>query len=499
MRALASIVRLLDSAFFRFSGPRTSAPGATGLAALRVALRAALLGALLCVLLAAPALAQAAVEPPDSAALQRAVAAAAEAGFSGAVLVVHAGRTVLEQGVGLAQRDPDVAVTPETVFDIGSVSKELTRALVLELAARGQLRLDQRIAELLPGVPPDKSAITVEQVLEHRAGLAEYVDREGEQGDFTPLTRDQALERILSDPLLFAAGVDEAYSNAGYTLLAIVVETVAGKPFQQVLREAILEPAGMTSTGFYRHGWAPERVAHGSGGRRFGDVNSPSSWPEPAWALIGNGGMVASAGDLARWHRAVVEGRVLSPAAREGLVPRLRPERLSMVAGANDFGFCAFIARLPVDTQIYVLGSSGMERSRDLARALTEAAGGVLPARPAAEQESSDAGPPDFPGSPTGQRLREIYEALDPARDLAAFLEASTTPGFLASYSPEQHLQLWGEVRNLLGPRPALDGLRRTGPNSALMVLRGPSGETLTFTVELEADAPHRIAKILVE
>ena len=161
-------------------------------------------------------------------------------GFSGAVLVARHGRPIFSSGVGLADRARRIGVTPRTVFDIGSITKNLTLAAALALVEDGRLDLSDRLGELLPGVPADKQAITLRQLLEHRAGLPEYVvDAPG--GDFVELSRDEALSRILGRPLRFEPGSDYGYSDAGYTIAAALIEDAAGRPFEDFLRERILE------------------------------------------------------------------------------------------------------------------------------------------------------------------------------------------------------------------------------------------------------------------
>jgi CubicO group peptidase (beta-lactamase class C family) len=99
------------------------------------------------------------------------VASERRRGFSGVVLVARRGRPIFSSGVGLAGRARRIRVTPRTVFDIGSITKNLTLAAALALVEDGRLDLSDRLGELLSGVPADKQAITVRQLLEHRAGL----------------------------------------------------------------------------------------------------------------------------------------------------------------------------------------------------------------------------------------------------------------------------------------------------------------------------------------
>ncbi len=435
-------------------------------------------------------------------ALEAQLTAAEDSGFSGFVLLVAGGEDVLARGIGPARPGTVVPTTDQTVFDIGSVSKEFTRSLVLELSAHGKLSLDNKLGELLENVPDEKGEITVRQLLDHRSGLDDYIDRPGEDGDFTKLTRDQALERILGQKLLFAPGEGRAYSNSGYTLLAILVEVTTGRPFISELRARLLEPAGMKTTGFYRHGWEPDLVAEGEGMRTFGARNSPAIWPEITWAMIGNGGMVASARDLQAWDQAVVSGKVLAPAARKEILARLRPSTdSSIVAGGNDFGFCTMVVRLTGDRQAYVLGRTGNRPAQELAKNLAAVWDGREITAPKAQLTmSGDEMDENFPPSEMGQRMAQIYRTVTGESDLelSEVLRAMLAPSLLDSHSMEDHEALWQELQLMLS-KSTVEGLEKTGPSTGSMVLRGEDGSRVTFTLELEPEEPHRIQSMRVQ
>jgi len=236
---------------------------------------------------------------------------ASREGFSGVVLVTVEGETVIERAYGDADRAAETPNTTATAFDFGSVMKDLTAAAIYALQEQGELSVDDTLAELLPDVPDDKADITVLQLLQHRAGLDEYHDTEG---DFEPMTRSEARARILAQELLFAPGEDEAYSNSGFTLLADIVEERSGQDFTAYVRAKLLEPAGMSSTGFYGEPlWDEVDTAIGYDAETFED-NDPASWPY-TWALVGNGGLVSTASDVQRWLVASRAGDVLGEEA----------------------------------------------------------------------------------------------------------------------------------------------------------------------------------------
>jgi len=307
---------------------------------------------------------------------------AAADGFSGAVLVVDRGTRLASKGYGLANRADGLANTVSTAFDVGSIMKVMTATAIYALEEAGALRVSDSLADLLPDVPPDKAATTLRQVVQHRAGFAEYHDT---TGDFESLTRAEARARILGQELLFEPGSDEAYSNSGYTLLADVVEAASGESFTDYVRHALFLPAGMNQSGFYSDElWKTVDTAVGYDASTFG-ANDPAAWPL-TWALIGNGGLVSTVVDLERWSTALWDGRVLGPDALEALrsdcfaseAATLGGETVYSAAGAGDYGLAGVMIEVPsVQTRILITTNSAEvfaieELAVDLATLLLE-------------------------------------------------------------------------------------------------------------------------------
>lgn len=293
-------------------------------------------------------------EPSESSADAEIVAMfeSAEAdGFSGAALITVDGRRALARGYGMANREREIENATSTAFDVGSLMKDLTAAAILLLHERGELALSDTLGELLPDVPADKADITVLQVVQHAAGFDEYHDTEG---DFEPMTREEARARILDQELLFEPGSDTAYSNSGYTLLADTIETVAGVPFTSFVHDELFARANMGQSGFYSEPlWESVDTAVGYGSDRFGD-NDPGTWPY-TWALVGNGGLVSTVEDLDRWIVALEAGEVLEPTTfdtmrdeylEEGAVS-IEDEVVYAGAGAGDFGLGGVAVSIP--------------------------------------------------------------------------------------------------------------------------------------------------------
>jgi CubicO group peptidase (beta-lactamase class C family) len=289
--------------------------------------------------------------PPADEELEALFADAADAGFVGSALVSVDGERRFARGFGLADRATDTANTTRTAFDVGSILKEFTATAVFRLEEQGLLAVTDTLASVLPDVPDDKAEITLLQLLQHSAGFDTYHDSEG---DFEPMTRAEARALILAQELLFEPGTDEEYSNAGFTLLADIIEEVSGEAYTDFVRDEIFAPAGMQASGFYSDPvWQTVKTAIGYGSDTFGD-NDPATWPY-TWALVGNGGLVSTAEDLERFIVALEGGRIVSPATFESLreeyldagSAELCGEPVFAGAGAGDFGLGGVIVSAP--------------------------------------------------------------------------------------------------------------------------------------------------------
>jgi CubicO group peptidase (beta-lactamase class C family) len=243
-------------------------------------------------------------------------------GFAGAAAVRLGDRDLLDQGYGFADWRNGVEMTPATLFDIGSVSKQFTAAAILRLEELGRLRVEERINDFLPNVPPDKQAITIHQLLTHTAGFDQSVDAALEAR-----TRNQAVAATLAAPLKSTPGEQYSYSNAGYSLLAAIVEIASGQSYEQFLRHELWLPAGLKHTGWVLFDKSRDQVALGYSA--FGEFATPSpAWISdgPTWGRRGPGAILSSLDDLGRWARALRQGKVLSSASLEKMLTPHVPE-----------------------------------------------------------------------------------------------------------------------------------------------------------------------------
>lgn len=154
---------------------------------------------------------------------------------------------VFAEAQGLAQIENQVPATTETTFRSASTIKAMTATLVLKQVAAGRMSLDGEIHQYCPDYPAQKYPITVRQLLLHQGGVRSSDAPDVMTRDFYP-TVAASLVRFGRDSLRFEPGTGVLYSNYGYVLLACSIEGVTGRPFGQVLREALLLPLGLAST-----------------------------------------------------------------------------------------------------------------------------------------------------------------------------------------------------------------------------------------------------------
>jgi CubicO group peptidase (beta-lactamase class C family) len=324
---------------------------------------AAALAALVALLLAAAACTRDVDTPPPEAGAvgcDPALAAWAERGFSGAAAVLRAGEVECLGGYGEADRASGAANTGDTVFRIGSVTKAVTAAAVLDLADQGRLSLDDRAGDLVPGLGGPAALATVGQLLDHRSGLTGA----HASADDQPMDHDEAVAAISALGVAFEPGTDETYSNAGYTLLALIVDARAGTTYRDQLASETLRLAGGRRAGGF---WDGEPAAPGPRAVGFVD-GDPADGPGPVegghWALDGAGGLAMSAADLAAWVDDLFSerfpGRTDLPGW--GPPPGLHGERVLATAGGGDgSGHEAVVAWLPESERAFVLLSNGDE------------------------------------------------------------------------------------------------------------------------------------------
>jgi CubicO group peptidase (beta-lactamase class C family) len=255
------------------------------------------------------------VQGPLGEALDRYLSQLETFGFSGSALVAKDGKVVLNKGYGLADRAKNQPYTASTIFDIASISKQFTAAAILKLEMEGKLKVEDPITKFFGPLEGRKPEITLHMLLTHTSGMPDILGDE-----YEPVSRDEMVKRAMSSALISPPGRKFHYSNAGYNLLAAVVEIVSKQPYETYLREHLFVPAGMLHTGFH----VPDRELVPHGYLPTSDWGTPFDHPwapdGPYWNLRGNGGILSTTADLYRWHLALQGDTVLSKEEREKFV-----------------------------------------------------------------------------------------------------------------------------------------------------------------------------------
>lgn len=245
-----------------------------------------------------------------------ATAAVAEHRTAGvSVAVVTNGRTVLAKGYGFADLENDVPATAETVYRIGSITKQFTSAAIMRLMEQGRLSLDDTLQKFLPDFPTQGKRVTVRQLLNHTSGIRSYTSLgpKWQRVMRLDLAPDSMVALFAGEPFDFEPGHAYRYNNSGYFLLGMIIEKLSGKTYAQHLQDEFFGPLGLENTVYCDQAPLIKRRARGYATRPDGRfVNAePLSMTQPYAA----GSLCSTVGDLVAWTRALAGGQVVSPAS----------------------------------------------------------------------------------------------------------------------------------------------------------------------------------------
>ena len=223
--------------------------------------------------------------------------------FSGAVLVARKGKILLSRGYGEANREWKVPISPTTKFRIGSITKQFTATLIMQLQEQHKLNVPDPICQYLDPCPEVWKPITIRQLLSHTAGIPNYTDEPGfDQKEPLHWSVDKLIEMFRNKPLDFAPGSDWRYSNSGYVLLGAIIEKITGKSFEDMLKEQILVPVGMSDSGIDHREVVLDRRAAGYSLKDGVVVNA--TFVDLSWAYSA-GAMYSTTLDMYKWDRAL--------------------------------------------------------------------------------------------------------------------------------------------------------------------------------------------------
>jgi D-alanyl-D-alanine carboxypeptidase len=378
------------------------------------------------------------------------------------IAVVRGGDTIVMKGYGMANLENDVPATAETVYRIGSVTKQFTSVAIMRLVEQGKLSLDDEVTKYVPNAPTHGRRILVRHLLNHTSGIPSYTDVGPAFGRRArlDLPHDSLLAIVRDDSLQFEPGSHFYYNNTGYYLLGMILERVTGKPYGEHLRESLFVPNGLTSTVYCSVGPIIKHRASGYDRGRNGLVNTDYIGMDLPYAA---GSLCSTVRDLVKWTSLLHSGKLVNATSFAAMTTPVkltsgRPmsygfglsvdsvgTHLAIHHGGGINGFISELAHYPNDSlTIAVLANTAPAPSNQIAEAIARVAFG-MPA------ESGPERPADLP-IPADElaRLAGNYMVTWP--------DGSRRPTRLFAQGEQLMLQIEGQ--------PALRLMKQSAPNT---------------------------------
>ncbi|MGE0556119.1 MAG: serine hydrolase domain-containing protein [Gemmatimonadales bacterium] len=249
--------------------------------------------------------------------------------------VMRGGDLLVAKGFGLAELEHQVPATAETVYRIGSITKQFTATAILRLVEQGKLALDDEITRFLPDYHTQGKRVTIHHLLTHTSGIKSYTSlgptfwNESSRLD---LDDEQMIALFQDQPFDFEPGARYAYNNSAYYLLGAIIGKVTGMPYPQYLEREVLAPLGLEATSYCDNERVIPHRAEGyevRGDTVFND--GPISMNTPGAA----GAMCSTVLDLLAWQRASNEARLITPASRD----RMRTVQVETGSSGGGYGY----------------------------------------------------------------------------------------------------------------------------------------------------------------
>ena len=229
-----------------------------------------------------------------------------------AVLVEHGGEIVFDRAFGSSDLENETPMTTDSVFCIGSISKEFGAAAIMQLVEDGTLRLDDLLSQYLPQFPR-ADRIRIRDLLRHTTGIVDF-EYEGTWPTTMslPRTTDEVIATFRDLPPRFEPNTQWSYSTSNYVLLGKIIELVTHQPLAWYMKTHVFDRAGLANTRFCD---PDQRIAH----RAHGYSLRSGTWFPAPWSWLPEfgigGGICSTTHDLLAWQHALEEGRVVSAAS----------------------------------------------------------------------------------------------------------------------------------------------------------------------------------------
>ena len=236
--------------------------------------------------------------------------------FNGTVLVAKNGQILLNKGYGYKNKIEKIYNDTSTIYQIGSITKTFTSAIILHLQDEKMLSLTDKITKYIPDYP-NGDDITIENLLTHTSGIFEYLESKeyAKENFIEPISIDTLITFFKSQKRLFKSGGKFSYTNSGYILLAFIIEKITGKKYEQVVRDVIFEPLQMTHSGFDFRNLSDTNKA-----TNYDNISKKRLVSVPVFDSThapGCGNIYSTAMDLYKWDRGLYTNEILSKSSLE--------------------------------------------------------------------------------------------------------------------------------------------------------------------------------------
>jgi CubicO group peptidase (beta-lactamase class C family) len=286
--------------------------------------------------------------------------------FNGTALVYKKGEIILDKGYGYRDVNNKIPNTSKTIFQVGSITKQFTATVILKLAEEKKLTLQDQLTKFFPEYPRGNE-ITIAHLLSHTSGIYEYF--RNPEYHITkrekPLTKEDRVALFKDKPMDFNPGAEFSYCNSGYELLGLIIEKITHKPYEQVVREMILEPLKMNSSGFDFIGLKSSLKAKPY--TLYSKDKILESTPWDSTATYAAGALYSNAKDLYLWHQGLLNGNIIKKHSLDkAYTPVLNGygyawwietfyDKKVVSHGGNVDGFTSHFIRVPEDDICIVL------------------------------------------------------------------------------------------------------------------------------------------------
>ena len=351
--------------------------------------------------------------------------------FNGTALVSEGGNVIYKKGFGLANMEWQIPNTPDTKFRLGSITKQFTATVILQLVNEGKLNLNDKLSQYIPDYPKKTAdKVTIHQLLNHTSGIPSYTGlpnfmRDKVRDPYAPLE----LVNVFKDmDLEFEPGSRFRYNNSGYHLLGAIIEKVTGKTYAEVLQERIFQPLHMNSSGYdlnqpllAKRAGAYSRTLDGYENAPYLDMTIPYA----------AGSLYSTVEDLYVWDQALYTDKVLPAKSlqlmytptlddygygwviHKSKAPGSERPITTIEHGGGIHGFSTLIERIPEDKHLVVLlNNTGGTRLQEMSQSIKK----ILYGQPV-----------DTPKKPAAPALYSLIKEKDVKAAIAACKEWKTT------------------------------------------------------------------------